>query len=93
MTRMECVRLINTHKDLYYEGSLIDGRGVFPVLVFFKSPVTGAVECRQGFFVEASEASIWAEELKKVYREMGVPFYLYLNGQLEDSQETLLNEM
>ena len=54
MTRMECLSIVNTHTDLYYNGSLA-GKGVFPVVVFFKSPVTNDVECRQGFFVEAFE--------------------------------------
>lgn len=48
MTRMECLSIVNTHTDLYYNGSLA-GKGVFPVVVFFKSPVTNDVECRQGF--------------------------------------------
>ena len=45
MTRMECLSIVNTHTDLYYNGSLA-GKGVFPVLLFFKSPVTNDVECR-----------------------------------------------
>ena len=78
MTRMECLSIVNTHADLYYNGSLV-GKGVFPVLLFFKSPVTNDVECRQGFFVEGPEASLWAEGLKKFYKDKEIPYLLYLN--------------
>ena len=91
MTRMECLSIVSTHANLYYDGSLA-GRGVFPVLVFFKSPVTNDVECRQGFFVEGSEASLWAEGLTKFYKDKEIPYILYLNGQLEDSYGTLFGE-
>ena len=89
MTRMECLSIVNTHTDLYYNGSLA-GKGVFPVVVFFKSPVTNDVECRQGFFVEAFEASLWAEEVTKFYKD--IPYALYLNGNFEDSYGTLFGE-
>ncbi len=88
MTRMECQSIVNTHTDLYYTGSLA-GKGVFPVLLLFKSPVTNGVECRQGFFIEGSEASLWAEGLTKFYKDKEIPYILYLNGQLEDSYGTL----
>lgn len=92
MTRMECLSIVNTHADLYYNGSLA-GKGVFPVLVFFKSPVTNDVECRQGFFVEGSEASLWAESVTKFYQNKDIPYILYLNGQLENSCGTLFGEV
>lgn len=92
MTRMECLSIVNTHADLYYNGSLA-GKGVFPVLLFFKSPVTNDVECRQGFFVEGSEASLWAEGLTKFYQNKDIPYILYLNGQLEYSYGTLFGEV
>ena len=90
MTRMECLSIVNTHTDLYYNGSLA-GKGVFPVLLFFKSPVTNDVQCRQGFFVEGSEASLWAEGLVKFYKAKDITYILYLNGQLEDSYGTLFD--
>lgn len=92
MTRMECLSIVNTHADLYYNGSLA-GKGVFSVLVFFKSPVTNDVECRQGFFVEGSEASLWAESVTKFYQNKDIPYILYLNGQLENSYGTLFGEV
>lgn len=92
MTRMECQSIVNTHTDLYYNGSLA-GKGVFPVLLFFKSPVTNDVECRQGFFVEGSEASLWAEGLTKFYQDNDISYILYRNGQLEDSYGTLFGEV
>lgn len=92
MTRMECLSIVNTHADLYYNGSLA-GKGVFPVLLFFKSPVTNDVECRQGFFVEGPEASLWAEGLTKFYQNKDIPYILYLNGQLENSYGTLFGEV
>ena len=91
MTRMECLSIVNTHTDLYYNGSLA-GKGVFPVVVFFKSPVTNDVECRQVFFVEGFEASLWAEEVTKFYKDKDIPYALYLNGQFQDSYGTLFGE-
>ena len=91
MTRMECLSIVNTHTELYYNGSLAE-KGVFPVLVFFKSPVTNDVECRQGFFVEGFEASLWAEEVTKFYKDKDIPYALYLNGQFQDSYGTLFGE-
>ena len=91
MTRMECLSIVNTHTDLYYNGSLA-GKGVSPVVVFFKSPVTNDVECRQGFFVEGFEASLWAEGVTKFYKDKEIPYALYLNGNFEDSYGTLFGE-
>ena len=90
MTRMECLSIVNTHTDFYYNGALV-GKGAFPVLIFFKSPVTNDVECRQGFFVEGAEASLWAEDLIKFYKDKGIPYVLYLNGYLKDSYGTLFD--
>ena len=91
MTRMECLSIVNTHTDLYYNGSLA-GKGVFPVLLFFKSPVTNDVECRQGFFVEGFEASLCAEGVTKFYKDKEIPYAVYLNGNFEDSYGTLFGE-
>ena len=87
MTRMECLSIVNTHTDLYYNGSLV-GKGVFPVLIFFKSPVTNDVECRQAFFLEALEADMWASDITKFYKEHNIPYASYIGGKLDDSSAT-----
>ena len=78
---------VNTYKKktkkLYLTQELLD---------YYKSPVTNDVECRQGFFVESSEASLWAEGVTKFYKDKEIPYLLYLNGQLQDSYGTLFGE-
>lgn len=91
MTRMECKNVLDKHIDLYYNGSIM-GRGISPVLFFFRSPVTNEVESRQGFFIEMPEAIIWADEQARFYTEKKIPFALYICGKLDDSYGMLFDE-
>lgn len=91
MTRLECKNVLDKHIDLYYNGSLV-GRGISPVVVFFRSPVIDEVECRQGFFVDMPEAILWADEQSKFYTEKKIPFALYVSGKLDDSFGVLFDE-
>lgn len=91
MTRMECKNIVDKHYDIFYNEPLM-GRGVIPVAVFFRSPVTNDVECRQAFFLEALEADMWASDITKFYKDKEIPYILYMNGQLEDSYGTMFSE-
>ena len=87
MTRMECKNIVDKHYDIFYNEPLM-GRGVIPVAVFLRSPVSGTVECRQAFFIEALEADTWSSDITKFYKEHNIPYASYIGGKLDDSSDT-----
>lgn len=84
MTRLECKNIVDNHFDIFYNESWM-GRFVIPVALFFRSSVTGTVECRQAFFIESAEANIWASNIAKFYKERNIPYASFIGGRLDDS--------
>lgn len=88
MTRLECKNIVDNHRDIFYNESLM-GRIVIPVALFHRPSITGIVECRQAFFIESSEADIWASNTTKFYKEHNIPYASYIGGKLDDSSGQL----
>lgn len=51
-------------------------------IVFFRSPITNYVEVRTIMSDSIGEVSVWADNCKNFYTNMGYPFVAYLDGHI-----------
>ncbi|MBQ3185186.1 MAG: hypothetical protein IJB54_04320 [Firmicutes bacterium] len=60
--------------------------------IFFKSPLTGEVECRTIYSDERNEVLFWVENIIEFYTKDNIPFAAYVNNDLWEAKLELFNK-
>ena len=60
--------------------------------IFFKSPLTGEVECRTIYSDERNEVLFWVENITEFYTKDNIPFAAYVNNDFWEGKLELFNK-
>lgn len=63
----------------------VTSKGLYSVIVFYKSPITNTVEERHIYADASSEVWMIADTWKEKYTKLGFDFMIYVNNSLEYS--------
>lgn len=65
----------------------VTSKGLFSVIVFYRSPITNTVEERHIYADANSEVWAIADLWKKNYKDLGFDFLIYVNKSIEYSND------
>lgn len=74
-----------------YLNTLAEDYPLNNAVIFFKSPVTNVIEVRHVFAESTNECLIWAQQRLEEYTQLNIPFAIYRNGLLFETQGELFD--
>lgn len=81
-----------TRKELLDLMERTFSKGLHAAIIAFRNPITETLEARTMYSDEFCEVRLWVDHNLKVYKELKLPYAVWVNDCLEDSCGELIRE-